>query len=332
MLDWTDRHCRFVHRLLSREARLYTEMVTTGAIRFGDRGRLLSNVRVAGATALQLGGSDPAELAFAVRAAESYGYDEFNLNCGCPSPRVQKGSFGACLMLESGLVADCVRAMRSETDRPVTVKHRIGVDDHADFGFVRDFVGTVREAGCRVFIVHARSAWLKGLSPKENREVPPLMRSRAWELKRDFPDVTIVLNGAIATAQECAELLSEVREGVRIDGVMMGRAAYQTPWELSKIDGLLFGHAHEISRIGVIEAVEREAAAHWAGDEHALRAFARHLNGLCQGLPGARAWRRTLADPKAIKGFGTGLFRAAWREAFGEDFAQEPAAAGPGGI
>lgn len=318
MLDWTDRHCRFVDRLLTKEARLYTEMVTTGAIRYGNREQLLGNARVAPATALQLGGSDPAELAFSVKAAEPYGYDEFNLNCGCPSPRVQKGSFGACLMFDAKLVADCVRAMRDATDRPVTVKHRIGVDDRDDYAFVRDFVGEVYEAGCRVFIVHARSAWLKGLSPKENREVPPLNRHRAWELKRDFPDATIVLNGAIGSVGECRELLETEAEGVKIDGVMVGRAAYQTPWMLREVDPVLFGRENDVTRLSVLEAVEREVSAHYPNDEHVLRAFARHLNGLCQGLPGARAWRRTLADPKAIRAEGPNLFRAAWLEAFGD--------------
>lgn len=321
MLDWTDRPCRFFERLLTRRGRLYTEMVTTGAIRFGSRDALLGNSRVAGPTALQLGGSDPKELAFAVEAAAPYGYDEFNLNCGCPSPRVQKGSFGACLMLDVKLVAECVRAMRDATDKPVTVKHRIGVDERSDYGFVRDFVGEVYDAGCRTFIVHARAAWLQGLSPKENREVPPLMRSRAWELKRDFPDAVIVLNGAVKTTAECRALLDEVHDGVRIDGVMVGRAAYQTPWMLSEVDSVLYGEScRTLTREAVIAAVEAEVEQYYAADEHVTRAFARHLNGLCQGLSGARVWRRTLADPKIIKAEGPNLYRRAWREAFGTDF------------
>ena len=321
MLDWTDRPCRFFERLLTRRGRLYTEMVTTGAIRFGSRDALLGNSRVAGPTALQLGGSDPKELAFAVEAAAPYGYDEFNLNCGCPSPRVQKGSFGACLMLDAKLVAECVRAMRDATDKPVTVKHRIGFDERSDYGFVRDFVGEVYDAGCRTFIVHARAAWLQGLSPKENREVPPLMRSRAWELKRDFPDAVIVLNGAVKTTAECRALLDEVHDGVRIDGVMVGRAAYQTPWMLSEVDSVLYGEScRTLTREAVIAAVEAEVEQYYAADEHVTRAFARHLNGLCQGLSGARVWRRTLADPKIIKAEGPNLYRRAWREAFGTDF------------
>ncbi len=313
MLDWTDRHCRFFDRLLTRHARLYTEMVTTGAIRFGNREQLLGFTPVEHPVALQLGGSDPAELAESIRIASAWGYDEYNLNCGCPSPRVQKGSFGACLMLTPKVVADCVRAMRDATDRPVTVKHRIGVDEHADYGFVRDFVGEVREAGCRVFIVHSRAAWLKGLSPKENREVPPLKRDAAFALKRDFPDCTFILNGAIGDVATCRELLD-----AGMDGVMVGRAAYQTPWMLSDVDGALFGDPREVTRQEVIKAVAEEVRTNWRDDEHALRAFSRHLNGLCQGLPGARAWRRTLADPKAIREQGAELFDFAWRQAFGE--------------
>lgn len=317
MLDWTDRHCRFFDRLLTRRARLYTEMVTTGAIRFGNREMLLGFSPSEHPVALQLGGSDPEELAFAIRTAEAEGYvyDEYNLNCGCPSPRVQKGSFGACLMLDAKLVADCVRAMQEVTDKPVTVKHRIGVDDRDDYGFVRDFVGEVHEAGCRVFIVHARAAWLKGLLPKENREVPPLNREVAFDLKREFPDSAFVLNGQIADLATARELLDR-----GIDGVMMGRAAYQNPWVLAGVDSALFGDDFETTRLAVIEAVTEEVKTNWKDDEHALRAFSRHLNGLCQGLPGARAWRRTLAAPKAIREQGPELFHYAWREAFGEGF------------
>ncbi len=323
MLDWTDRHCRFFHRLLTRRTRLYTEMVTTGAILFGDRGRLLGFSPAEHPVALQLGGSDPSDLARAVEIADAgYGYDEYNLNCGCPSERVQKGSFGACLMLEPRLVADCVRAMQSATAKPVTVKHRIGVDEHQDYGFVRDFVGTVREAGCRVFIVHARSAWLKGLSPKENREVPPLNREAAIALKRDFPDCTIVVNGQVNSLSEAEALLA-----AGLDGVMIGRAAYQNPWLLSQADERLWGDPHgaERTRASVVAALTRELEAHWADDLHAVRAMARHVNGLAQGLPGARAWRRTLSDPAAIKTYGPKLLEHAWSEAFGSDAFQPEA-------
>ena len=250
MLDWTDRHCRYFHRLLTARTRLYTEMVTTGAVIFGDRERLLGFSPAEHPVALQLGGSDPADLAKSVRIASAYGYDEFNLNCGCPSERVQKGSFGACLMLEPETVAACVRAMMSETDRPVSVKHRIGVDDRSDYGFVRDFVGTVYEAGCRVFIVHTRAAWLKGLSPKENREVPPLIRETAFALKKDFPDTVMVINGAVPDLGTAGELIA-----AGMDGVMIGRAAYQNPWMLAQADETIYGMHHDDTRGGVIREV-----------------------------------------------------------------------------
>lgn len=313
MLDWTDRHCRFMHRQLTKRARLYTEMVTTGAIIYGDRDRLLGFSPCEHPVALQLGGADPEALAKSVEIAEGYGYDEYNLNCGCPSERVQKGSFGAALMLEPALVAECLAAMRSATAKPVTVKHRIGVDEHTAYGFVRDFVGTLYEGGCRVFIVHARSAWLKGLSPKENREIPPLKREVAFELKREFPEAVIVLNGAIADLKTAKELIE-----AGVDGVMLGRAAYQNPWLLSGVDELLYGEPHEVTRREVVEALTRELEAHWADDEHAVRAMARHANGLAQGLPGARLWRRTLSDPAAIKAYGPQLLLHAWESAFGE--------------
>ena len=313
MLDWTDRHCRFMHRQLTKRARLYTEMVTTGAIIYGDRDRLLGFSPCEHPVALQLGGADPEALAKSVEIAEGYGYDEYNLNCGCPSERVQKGSFGAALMLEPALVAECLAAMRSATAKPVTVKHRIGVDEHTAYGFVRDFVGTLYEGGCRVFIVHARSAWLKGLSPKENREIPPLKREVAFELKREFPEAVIVLNGAIADLKTAKELIE-----AGVDGVMLGRAAYQNPWLLSGVDELLYGEPHEVTRREVVEALTRELEAHWADDVHAVRAMARHANGLAQGLPGARLWRRTLSDPTAIKTYGPQLLLHAWESAFGE--------------
>jgi tRNA-dihydrouridine synthase A len=313
MLDWTDRHCRRFHRLLTRRARLYTEMVTTGAVLHGDLHLLLDFDPAEHPVALQLGGSDPKDLAEAVRIASSRGYDEYNLNCGCPSERVQKGSFGACLMLEPKLVADCVRAMASETDRPVTVKHRIGVDREDSYGFVRDFVGTVHEAGCRVFIVHTRAAWLKGLSPKENREVPPLRREYALMLKRDFPDAVFVVNGKVGTVAEAKALIDS-----GLDGVMMGRAAYQTPWLLTEVDEAIYGEAPStVTRLDAVRGMTAYLKANFAGSEPALRAVARHMNGLCQGLPGARVWRRTLADPKAIKEKGSALLLYAWEQAFG---------------
>ena len=313
MLDWTDRHCRYFHRLLTTRTRLYTEMVTTGAIIFGDREKLLGFTPAEHPVALQLGGSDPADLAKSVRIAETYGYDEYNLNCGCPSERVQKGSFGACLMLEPETVAACVRAMKSETDKPVTVKHRIGVDDRSDYGFVRDFVGTVYEAGCRVFIVHTRAAWLKGLSPKENREVPPLMRETAFALKKDFPDTVMVINGAVPDLQTASELIE-----AGMDGVMIGRAAYQNPWMLTSVDERIFGEEHDCSRLQVIREMTAYLKAGFPGDPNAVRAVARHMNGLTQGLPGARRWRQVLSDPTAFRQYGPDILDYAWREAFGE--------------
>ncbi len=316
MLDWTDRHCRFMHRQLTKHARLYTEMTTTGAVIFGNRDQILGFSPCEHPVALQLGGSDPADLAKSVEIASAYGYDEFNLNCGCPSERVRKGSFGACLMLEPKLVADCVRAMQAATDKPVTVKHRIGVDGRNDYGFVRDFVGAIYEAGCRVFIVHARSAWLKGLSPKENREVPPLRLEAALMLKKDFPEAVIVANGQIADLTAAKKLIDQ-----GFDGVMAGRAAYQNPWMLSKVDEALYGDSEsraDVSRFGVVQALDEELNAHWAGDVHAIRAMARHANGLALGLPGARRWRRTLSDPAALKAYGPKLLMRAWEAACGE--------------
>lgn len=318
MLDWTDRHCRYFHRLLTKRARLYTEMVTTGAVIHGDRDALLGFTPVEGPVALQLGGSDPDALARSVEIASAYGYDEYNLNCGCPSERVQKGSFGACLMLEPKLVAECFRAMQSATDKPVTVKHRIGVDDHDSYEFVRDFVGTLYEAGCRVYIVHARAAWLKGLSPKENREVPPLKREVALRLKHDFPDAVVVVNGQVASAAEAKSLIDQ-----GLDGVMVGRAAYQTPWMLADVDSALFGEPVDVTRREVVEALTQELLTHWAQDVHAIRAMARHVNGLAQGLAGARLWRRTLSDPQALQTYGPALLRHAWLTAFGEDGGHE---------
>lgn len=314
MLDWTDRHCRYFHRLLTSRARLYTEMVTTGAIIHGDRERLLGFSPAEHPVALQLGGSDPADLAESVRIASAYGYDEYNLNCGCPSERVQKGSFGACLMLEPKIVAACVRAMRDVTEKPVTVKHRIGVDEHTDYGFVRDFVGEVHEAGCRVFIVHARAAWLKGLSPKENREVPPLTRETAFRLKKDFPDTVMLINGQISTIDEAKGLIE-----AGMDGVMVGRAAYQNPWMLSGVDEALYGVEHDVTRLECVRCMTAYLEERYSDDVHAIRAAARHVNGLAQGLPGARRWRQVLSDPAAIKTKGAGLLQHAWEEAFGEN-------------
>ena len=291
MMDWSDRNCRFFHRLLSQHTLLYTEMVTTGALMHSDVARHLRFNAEEHPVALQLGGSEPADLARCATMAQEWGYDEVNLNCGCPSERVQRGSFGACLMNEADLVADCVKAMRDVVDIPVTVKHRIGIDKEESYAFVRDFVGTVADAGCEVFIVHARNAWLKGLSPKENREIPPLRYEVVAQLKKDFPQLTIAVNGGIA---DDATVLAQLAE---VDGVMVGREAYHNPWWLASWDAQFYGAAQrDISRESVEEAMvrhmEREAAeygTHWS-------VIARHMLGLRQGMPGARHWRRVWSD------------------------------------
>ena len=290
MMDWTDRHCRRFHRLLSRHARLYTEMVTTGALVHGDVPRHLDFNAAEHPVALQLGGSEPDDLAHCARLAERWGYDEVNLNCGCPSERVQRGAFGACLMAEPKLVRDCVKAMADAVSIPVTVKHRIGIDKTDSYDFVRDFVGTVAEGGATVFIVHARSAWLKGLSPKENREVPPLRYEFARRLKADFPGFTIVLNGGISDASAVDQAL------VDLDGVMIGRHAYHEPWFMAQADQRWFGDAYAApNREDVVQAM-REYAVVAMSAGAPLRAVTRHMLGLYQGLPGARAWRRMLSD------------------------------------
>ncbi len=291
MLDWTDRHCRYFHRLLSRKALLYTEMVTTGALIHGDVARHLRFNAEEFPVALQLGGSEPADLAHCAKLGEDWGYDEINLNCGCPSERVQRGAFGACLMAEPQLVADCVKAMVDVVDVPVTVKHRIGIDKTESYEFVRDFVGTVGEAGCQVFIVHARNAWLKGLSPKANREVPPLRYALVHQLKVEFPHLTIVINGGINTDAVAAEQLNHV------DGVMIGREAYHNPWILSGWDSTFYGAApSDITRESVeqqmVDYMAREAAAQGTPWSH----IARHMLGLRHGLPGSRHWRQVWSD------------------------------------
>lgn len=314
MLDWTDRHCRVFHRTLSRHARLYTEMVTTGAILHGDREKLLGFTPCEHPVALQLGGSDPKALAESVRIAEGYGYDEYNLNCGCPSERVQKGAFGASLMLDAKLVAECLAAMREATEKPVTVKHRVGVDGRDDYGFVRDFVGTLYDAGTRVFIVHTRSAWLQGLSPKENREIPPLRPEYAPQLKRDFPDAVVVVNGAIASIEE-----SEQRIADGVDGVMLGRAAYHDPWLLTKVDERLYGaEASTLTRRETVERMTAYLQDGWADDPLVIRATARHMMGLAQGLPGARHWRRFLSDPASFRTHGADVLLEGWLAVFGD--------------
>lgn len=309
MMDWTDRHCRFFHRQLSRYARLYTEMVTTGAVLHGDRERLLGFDAAEHPVALQLGGSEPADLAQAARIGEQFGYDEINLNCGCPSERVQRGAFGACLMAEPALVADCIKAIQDAVSVPVTVKHRIGLGREESYGFVRDFVGALYAAGCRVFIVHARNAWLEGLSPKDNREIPPLRYAVVHQLKVDFSDVRFILNGGLDTLD--AALLA----GQGLDGVMLGRAAYHDPWQLAQVDMRLGGQAAEGSARPVSRAEVVERMAIYAQDCAArgipLRSIVRHMLGLYHGQAGARAWRRTLSDARLLHQASAQLLREA---------------------
>jgi tRNA-dihydrouridine synthase A len=289
MMDWTDRHCRFFHRLLTPSALLYTEMVTSGAVLHGDRDRLLAYSAEEHPLALQLGGSEPADLARCALIAAEHGYDEVNLNVGCPSDRVQRGRFGACLMLEPALVRDCVAAMRDAVTLPVTVKTRLGVDEHDSYGWFRDFVGCVAESGCRVFVVHARKAWLSGLSPKQNREVPELRHDWVHRLKREFPDLTLVINGGIATIQDVDRHLA------RLDGVMLGRVAYHRPWILAELQQHLFGEPGATSREEAVQAlseyVQRQCAAGIP-----VKHISRHVLGLFQGMPGAKRWRRYISQ------------------------------------
>lgn len=293
MLDWSDKHCRYLHRLLTQRTRLYTEMVTTGGLLHGGERRHLRYDQVEHPVALQLGGSEPADLARCAQIGARWGYDEINLNCGCPSERVQRGAFGACLMAEPQLVADCVKAMVDVVDVPVTVKHRIGIDKIDSYDFVRDFVGTVAAAGCSVFIAHARNAWLKGLSPKENREVPPLRYDIVYRLKRDFPQLTIVLNGGVTTDAQIAEHLQHV------DGVMLGREAYRHPWMMTAWDQrFLDGEANPITPDEVEAAMVAYMAREAVEDGTPWSAIARHMLGLHHGRRGARLWRQVWSNHK----------------------------------
>ena len=301
MLDWTDRHFRYFVRRITRHTLLYTEMVTTGALLHGDRERFLAFHDDEHPVALQLGGSEPRELAACARVGAARGYDEINLNVGCPSDRVQHGRFGACLMAEPVLVADCVKAMRDAVEVPVTVKHRIGIDELDSYDALRDFVGTVAEAGCDAFIVHARKAWLAGLSPKENRTVPPLRYDVVHRLKRDFLALPIVINGGIESLDAAEEQLAHV------DGIMIGRAAYHDPWLLAEADQRIFDAASGgLSRREVAKAmlvyIEDQAASGVP-----VNRITRHMLGLFHGVPGARAWRRALSEPK-----GPDLSGVAW--------------------
>ena len=289
MMDWTDRHCRYFHRLLSRHALLYTAMVTTGALLHGDVPRHLDFNPEEQPVALQLGGSEPADLAKAAKLGEQWGYGEINLNCGCPSERVQRGAFGACLMAEPQLVADGVKAMRDAVSIPVTVKHRIGIDKVESYDFVRDFVGKVSEAGCELFIVHARNAWLQGISPKENRELPPLKPDWVLRLKLDFPHLRFVINGGITTMDQIHQHLQQ------LDGVMVGREAYHNPWLLSHWDEALGAKPFQLTHDDV-EAQMVDYMAQQAARGVPWFAVSRHMLGLRHGQAGARKWRQVWSD------------------------------------
>ena len=293
MLDWTDKHCRYFYRTMSKHAVLYTEMITTGAIIHG-KGDYLAFNEAEQPVALQLGGSDPEALAHCAKLAESRGYDEINLNVGCPSDRVQNGMFGACLMAKPELVAECVTAMKAVVDIPVTVKSRIGIDEQDSFEFLLDFITKVKEAGCDTFIIHARKAWLTGLSPKENRDVPPLDYDRVYKIKTLFPELEIIINGGIKTFDECLTHLEHV------DGVMLGREIYHNPYMMADVDNLIY--QQDVEKIERTEAVAQVAAYIDKHEANGGRAWhvVRHMMGLFQGLPGAKVWRRYLSE-NAVK-------------------------------
>ncbi|MBN6152348.1 tRNA dihydrouridine(20/20a) synthase DusA [Xanthomonas sp. AmX2] len=310
MMDWTDRHCRVFHRVLAPSARLYTEMVHANAVIHGDRERLLGFDAAEHPLALQLGGSDPALLAQAARIGQDSGYDEVNLNCGCPSDRVQAGRFGACLMREPALVADCVAAMVQAVDIPVTVKCRLGVDQDDDYAVFLAFVDQVAAAGCGLFVVHARNAWLQGLSPKENREVPPLRYDWAHRLKRQRPQLQIVLNGGLASVEAAQAQLDAV------DGVMLGRAAYHDPYVLHRLDAALSGAAPR-PRAELLRALRPYVEAR-LGEGVALKHIARHLLGLFHGQPGGRAFRQVLSEGAHRPGADWALVEQALQATAGE--------------
>jgi len=305
MLDWTDRHFRYFARLITRRTLLYTEMVTTGALLHGDRGRFLRHDPAEHPVALQLGGSDPAEMAACARLGADWGYDEININVGCPSDRVQNGRFGACLMAEPGVVADCVAAMKAVVDVPITVKTRIGIDERDSYEELAAFTDTVLSAGCDLLIVHARKAWLKGLSPKENRDVPPLRYDVVERLKGDFPALPMVINGGITSLVQAKAMLQT------FDGVMIGREAYHNPWMLAEADTLIFGESlNAQSPQAVLDALFPYIARNLA-EGVPLNAMTRHLLGLFQGRPGAKAWRRHLSEHAHRPGAGIEVLRQA---------------------
>jgi tRNA-dihydrouridine synthase A len=306
MMDWSDRHCRYFFRQLAPHAAVYTEMITTGALLHGDVPRHLAFHAAEHYIALQLGGSEPDELARCARVGAQWGYDEINLNCGCPSERVQKGAFGACLMAEPELVADCIRAMRDAVSVPVTVKHRLGIDAIEEYDFVRRFVECVARAGCITFMVHARNAVLKGLSPKENRQVPPLKHHYVHRLKRDFPELEFVVNGGLLTLEQA------LAQFAHVDGVMLGRAAYQDPYVLALLDARLFGGPAPSRRAVVLAMISY--ASREVSNGIPLRSIVRHMLGLYHGQPGARIWRRMLSDAPLLERNDPGLLEQAMNE------------------
>jgi tRNA-dihydrouridine synthase A len=306
MIDVTDRHCRYFHRLLAPSARLYTEMITTGALMHGDVARHLDYGDDEHPVALQLGGSEPVALAKSAHLGEQWGYDEINLNCGCPSERVQKGAFGACLMAEPALVADCFKAMQDAVSVPVTIKHRLGLDYDDSYSFVRDFVGTLYDVGCRVFIVHARNAVLKGLSPKDNREIPPLRYDHAARLALDFPDAGFILNGGINQVDDALELMRQ------FDGVMLGRAAWHHPGILSDISQRMGGAGPAVQPAAVISAMQDYAQTQ-VDRGVPLRMIVKAMLGWMSGKTGSRRWRQTLSNAQLLRSNDPAIIGQAWR-------------------
>lgn len=306
MLDVTDRHCRYFHRLLAPKALLYTEMVTTGALIHGDVLRHLKYNTEEHPLALQLGGSDPKDLAYCAKLAQEWGYDEVNLNCGCPSERVQKGAFGACLMAQATLVADCFKAMQDACQLPITIKHRLGIDELDSYEFVKDFVGTLFEAGCRIFISHARIAILKGLSPKENRDIPPLRYDYVERLKQDFPDALFILNGGIHNLDMIATALD------KFDGVMIGRAAWHEPYLLRQASALIWQDTPIMGDEAIIEQM-LSYAQEQVKLGVPLRLIVKPMLGLFNGQKGAKQWRRTLSEPAPLQAQDTSIIEQAWQ-------------------
>lgn len=305
MMEWSDTHCRYFWRLLSKKAVLYTEMVTTGALIHGERERFLRYHPQENPLALQLGGSNPKDLAECARMAEDWGYDEVNLNCGCPSDRVQNNMIGACLMAEPDLVAECIASMQNTVNIPVTVKHRIGIDDMEDYDGLHRFVGRLANAGCQTFIIHARKAWLKGLSPKENREIPPLQYDKVIRLKQEFPHLEIIINGGITTLEQCEALLNHV------DGVMLGREIYSNPYLLAEVDQRIFGNQLAKPTRDQVLMQFMDYCEEQMTKGIRLNYMTRHILGLYQGMPGARRFRRVISEEAHKAGAGVPLLHRA---------------------